>query len=120
VWCSFFDGLSIRCLTLSLSFSHFLLLFLFLSKKVIVTQENKLMYVQELFVRMPIHTRRILTDLLGLLKSLSLSTSQPVKAAELAQLFGQLLLRPKERLYYMQNDDAKYPEILTLLIEEKI
>jgi len=81
---------------------------------------DKVKYLQETIARVPSPVKKTLIELLSLLKTLNFSASHKAKSQDLAKIFGRLLLRPKERLFYMEHDQEQIQLLTKMLIEEKM
>src|SRR5690348_11476630 len=82
---------------------------------VIVNGVDRLSYVKQLLIELPRGLRAATKQVLHLLSHIHKNSTQ-TDASYLAEVFGTIYLRPREKLYYMENDDDLIVKILRMLI----
>eukprot|EP01119_Soliformovum_irregulare_P012737 TRINITY_DN3329_c0_g1_i2.p1 TRINITY_DN3329_c0_g1~~TRINITY_DN3329_c0_g1_i2.p1 ORF type:complete len:163 (-),score=36.66 TRINITY_DN3329_c0_g1_i2:66-554(-) len=90
----------------------------FLLIDTIVNPKTKVKYLQRLFQQFPRKTQDFLDVLFKFLSDVT-QQNPPLTSQALGMLFGPLLLRPRETLYYMDNDMDGITNIIRICIENQ-
>jgi len=91
----------------------------FLLAQTILEHKMKIKYIRWLFSNLPRKSQEFLQKLFKLLNELSLQSATNFSDSEsLANLFGNILLRPSETLYYMVKDQKDIWALTTIFIQD--